>query len=402
MSSTALDRLRSFKNLRGVWKEYWCNNKESAAGVDGITPKIFNDSLPTNLTILRAQLSDGYDYFLLRGVAVPKKDPTKKRVICIPTVRDRLVQRAILQIIAARAPKLGIVNGVSFGFIKDCNGARRGAHAARNIAVHQRQIKPWAFKADIAAFFDRIPREELLHDFKKMFRLRSLTPLVAGAIKCEVDSSDPFLRRVLDDNGVKAGRGLRQGMPLSPILSNFLLRDFDRAFSERGFELVRYADDLVAFGSSREECEAIRELTEAELAKLKLQLSPEKTEICGPAEPVEFLGMELGLKDGTSTYCLSVSTKQVEKIRESFKALHDLDFAMSKGLDLTKLLRRLDHMKTGYRIAYGVADNFAFLNQQLDQWAQNCVVRIFRSIFGAPAVNKLNPRQKAFLMLPGS
>ncbi|MGA8596015.1 MAG: hypothetical protein WB676_14965, partial [Bryobacteraceae bacterium] len=57
----------------------------------------------------------------------------------------------------------------------------------------------------------------------------------------------------------------------------------------------------------------------------------------------------------------------MDKIRESFKSLHDLDFAMSKGLDLPKLSQRLDHMKTGYRIAYGVADNFAVLNQQLDQ-----------------------------------
>ncbi|MGA8596014.1 MAG: reverse transcriptase/maturase family protein [Bryobacteraceae bacterium] len=216
------------------------------------------------------------------GVAVPKKDPTKKRVICIPTVRDRVVQRAVLRTISARAPKLGIVNDVSFGFIKDSNGVRRGAHAARNVAVQQRQVKPWAFKADIAAFFDRIPREELLHDFKRAFRLSSLTSLVGGAVSCEVDGSDPFLRRILEDNGIKAGRGLRQGMPLSPILSNFLLRDFDRAFAERSHALVRYADDLVVFASSRDECEAIRELTETELAKLKLQLSPEKTEICAP------------------------------------------------------------------------------------------------------------------------
>jgi hypothetical protein len=292
------------------------------------------------------------------------------------------------------------VNGVSFGFIKDSNGARRGAHAARNVAVQQRRMKPWAFKTDIAAFFDRIPREELLLDFNKAFRLRSLTSLIGGAINCEVDTSDRFLRRVLEDNGIKTGRGLRQGMPLSPILSNFLLRDFDRAFSERDHALVRYADDLVVFASSRDECEAIRDLTEAELAKLKLQLSPEKTEICAPQEPVEFLGMELGLKDGTSTYCLTVSMRQVEKIRESFRSLHDLDFAMSKGLDLAKFLRRLDHMKIGYRIAYGVADNFAVLDQQLDQWAQNCALKIYSSIFGTPAVSRLTRRQKTFLMLP--
>jgi RNA-directed DNA polymerase len=283
----------------------------------------------------------------LRGVAVPKKDPTKKRVICIPTVRDRVVQRAVLRTISARAPKLGIVNDVSFGFIKDSNGVRRGAHAARNVAVQQRRLKPWAFKADIAAFFDRIPREELLRDFNRAFRLSSLTSLVGGAVSCEVDGSDPFLRRILEDNGIKAGLGLRQGMPLSPILSNFLLRDFDRAFAERGHALVRYADDLVVFASSRDECEAIRELTETELAKLKLQLSPEKTEICMPQESVEFLGMELGLKDGTSTYCLTVSTQQMDKIRESFRSLHDLDFAVSKGLDLGKLCRSLIPLRPG-------------------------------------------------------
>jgi RNA-directed DNA polymerase len=261
-------------------------------------------------------------------------------------------------------------------------------------------MRPWAFKADISAFFDRIPREQLLHDFRKAFRLSSLTPLVAGAINCEVDCSDPFLRRVLADNGIEAGRGLRQGMPLSPILSNFLLRDFDRAFSQRGHALLRYADDLAVFGSSRRECETIRDLTESELAKLKLQLSPEKTEICGPHEPVEFLGMELGLKDGTGTYCLTVSKRQMQKIRESFRSLHDLDFAMSKGLDFARLSRRLDHMKTGYRMAYRVADNFAILDEQLVRWAQNCVLKIFSSIFGVPAVNRLTRRQKAFLMLP--
>jgi hypothetical protein len=57
-------------------------------------------------------------------------------------------------------------------------------------------------------------------------------------------------------------------------------------------------------------------------------------------------------------------------------------------------------MKIGYRIAYGVADNFAVLDQQLDQWAQNCALKIYSSIFGTPAVSRLTRRQKTFLMLP--
>lgn len=92
----------------------------------------------------------------------------------------------------------------------------------------------------------------------------------------------------------------------------------------------------------------------------------------------------------------------MEKIRESFRSLHDLDFAMSKGLDFARLSRRLDHMKTGYRMAYRVADNFAVLDEQLVRWAQNCVLKIFSSMFGVPAVDRLTRRQKAFLMLPES
>jgi hypothetical protein len=117
-------------------------------------------------------------------------------------------------------------------------------------------------------------------------------------------------------------------------------------------------------------------------------------------ESVEFLGMELGLKDGTSTYCLTVSTQQMDKIRESFRSLHDLDLAVSKGLDLGKFCRRLDHMNTGYRIAYGVADNFAILSNQLDQWSHNCAYKLLTSIFGSQAMNRLTSRQKTFLMLP--
>jgi hypothetical protein len=215
-----------------------------------------------------------------------------------------------------------------------------------------------------------------------------------------VDSSDPRIKRILDDNDIREGRGLRQGMPLSPILSNFLLRGFDAAFIRRRYDLVRYADDLVVFASSRSECEDIQAMTIAELEKLGLELSPHKTEICEPEKPVEFLGLELGIKPGTSIYGLTISTKQISKIREQFTSHHDLDSIVSKGLDLGKLLRRLDNMKAGYRVAYGVADNRDELYQQLDQWTQNCVQKIFSSIFGTAVIEGLTRNQRSFLMLP--
>jgi RNA-directed DNA polymerase len=223
---------------------------------------------------------------------------------------------------------------------------------------------------------------------------------VEAAIACEVDDNDPRIRRVLSDNGIKRGKGLRQGMPLSPILSNFLLREFDQAFTAAHYDLVRYADDLIILASTREECAAAEALTRAELSKLGLALSEQKTETRAPDEPVEFLGMELGLKPGTSICCLTISNQQLAKICEQFTKFHDVDLAVKEGLDLPKLLRRLENMKSGYRTAYRVADNFEALDRQLDQWTGNCITKVYTSMFDAKAIAKLTAIQRRFLLLP--
>jgi len=400
MASTALDRLISVANLRDVWKEYKPRAKGSAPGVDGITPKQFDDNLMQRIALIRAEVVDGYTFSALRGVSVPKKDPTKFRMICVPTIQDRVVQRALLRVIEGKATRLRITNDVSFGFVKDTPDTKRGTTAARAAAIRHRQAKPWVFKADITAFFDRIDRKDLIANFRKSFQLRSLTPLVEAAVTCEVDDSDPRIRRVLSDNGILRGKGLRQGMPLSPILSNFLLRDFDQAFTAARHDLVRYADDLIILASTREECAAAEALTRVELSKLGLGLNEQKTETWAPDESVEFLGMELGLKPGTPTYRLTISNQQLAKIREQFTKFHDVDFAVKEGLDLPKLLRRLESMRSGYRTAYRVADNFEALDQQLDQWTGNCITKIYTSMFDAKAIAKLTATQRRFLMLP--
>ena len=399
MASTALNRLRTTKNLREVWTEYWRKAKKSAPGVDGIAPKDFGDNSASSIPNLQYKLRHGYRYSCLRGVPVPKKDPSEFRLICIPTMDDRIVQRAILRVIESRAIALRISNDVSFGFIKDTPEKRRGVAVAREMAIKLRQSKPWVYKADITAFFDRISRDDLTERFGKAFALKSLLPLVEGAINCEVDRSDHVIRRILQDNDIKTGRGLRQGMPLSPILSNFVLRDFDATIARRGYSLVRYADDLIVLTSSRDECNFVNDLIISELSKLKLTLSPKKTSICPPDEPVEFLGMELGFRPGNTNYSLSVSDRQIAKIREQFTCYHDLDYVTKQRLDLPKLLRRLDNMRSGYRVAYGLADNRDILYDQMDDWVKACVGKVYSSIFTAKVIGSLTPQQKAFLML---
>lgn len=400
MVQSALEYIRTVENLRDVWREFTGRGGiKSSAGVDGVTPAMLRDDLGRRLSRISEEMKNGYEFSSLRGVVLPKKEPGKTRLICVPTVADRLVQRAILRKVEARSVQLGIANDVSFGFVRLPTGEKRGTHAARQAAIKLRVSSPWLLKADISAFFDTIHRPALIEGLASKFRLRSLQSLLRGVINCEVHVNNDRVRKSVADNKICKGAGLRQGMPLSPILSNFVLRDFDAVV---GFEraMVRYADDMLVFCNSRTECEDAKALVDDELRKVKLSLSVPKTKICEPDESVDFLGMELGKsKDGVG-YSLVVSHEQMKEIRTSFTSLHDWQDAQHQKMDVRDLLTRLEQMKRGYLTAYGSAENKALLAEKLNQWVSNCASKIYGSIFGNDKVATLTKEQRRFLMLP--
>ncbi len=186
-------------------------------------------------------------------------------------------------------------------------------------------------------------------------------------------------------------------MPLSPILSNFVLRTFDKVIAAK-HQMIRYADDFVVFAATEATCREAEQLVMAELAKLDLHLSKEKSYICAPNEAVEFLGMGLG-PSGGGKYQLVVSSEQMRVIRSTFTKYHDLFLLNTEGLDAPKLFRRLEQMRSGYLSAYDCADNFGDLKRRLDQWIQGCARKVYGIIFGREAVARLTTPQKKFLML---
>lgn len=101
----------------------------------------------------------------------------------------------------------------------------------------------------------------------------SLIPLLKEAMDCEIEiKKSPLVRTSLEKQGIKTGVGLRQGMPLSPILSNLLLSDFDRSIQRNGIEMIRYADDLVLFFYTKEEVRKGQELVTRLLGELELSI----------------------------------------------------------------------------------------------------------------------------------
>lgn len=285
-------KIASTKNLHEIWIHSRDARRGRAAGVDGITPIRFREKLSENLKDINHELIHGtYKFGPLRPIAIPKNDG-KSRIICVPTVRDRLVQRLLVEYLI-RNNKLDLYNSVSYGFIRNRGGVSAAVKKARQL----RQTYPWVFKSDITSFFDQICRNELIDGLSKKLRRSSVLPFIISAVGCEVDNTNNFLYSSVLDAGIVEGRGLRQGMPLSPILSNFVLRDFDHFFEKIGVRLVRYADDFVLFAKTKSECEEFFPLTK-EILKKKNHEIPDlvegsKTIIRAPDEPIDFLGFDI-------------------------------------------------------------------------------------------------------------
>ena len=405
MTRSSLENLATTSNLRTVWYEFWRNaRRQESSGVDNETPGNFNQYLERNLYALRKQIIAGYKFSPLVAHAIPKPDGKRDRIVCVPTVRDRIVQRAVGKHLSDRAKRLGIENDASFGFIRSSSKSPRGVAAARDRAVSLRREHGWAYKSDITSFFDRIPRHDLFELIKRTLRTPSLEKLLCAAIECEIDESNPYVKRKVRKAGILPGHGVRQGMPLSPLFANIILKEFDRKLLSREFQLVRYADDFIVLADSESQCHEVDKLARGVLGNLGFEIpkignDDSKTSISAPDEPVEFLG--LSLTPTKKGYSLLVTKHQLDNIARNLHLLKDLKQLQKQKIDITNLLRTLENKIGGYRSAYSsrVVANSDELDEILEKARATVLHEIFCDIFGRDSVSQLNRNQKRFLGL---
>lgn len=249
----------SLEHLNWVWSKSPDNQGEGKKpGVDGVSPLTFKANLPVYLEKIRIDLiKKQYQFQPLKAFFIDKGNG-KERIICVPTVRDRLVQRLMAYHIIKKYDPLrkthvdlmDICNPRSFGI----NG--EGHIKAIDEALKERAKHPWILKTDIQSFFDNIDRELLLDKIrKKLPKKSSLIPLLEQVVACDIIRNQWHTDKVrLEKQKLEKSKGLRQGMPLSPLLSNFFLGRFDVAVQKQGFNMIRYADDLIVFCDSRSKC----------------------------------------------------------------------------------------------------------------------------------------------------
>lgn len=240
-------------------------DKKGAAGVDQQTVKEFAEQERQELQRLHEQLREGsYCPALVRRVWIPKPGSAEKRPLGIPTVRDRVVQTALVHVIE---PILDATfHERSFGFRHG-----RGCHdALRCVEELLEAGYVYVVDADLKGYFDSIPKGRLL----EVVQQKISDSRVLGLIRQFLDQGIlEELRTWTPEAGVP------QGAVLSPVLANAYLNPLDHHMAGRGFQMVRYADDFVILCRTPEEAEAalgeVRQWVEAQ----GLVLHPEKTHI---------------------------------------------------------------------------------------------------------------------------
>jgi RNA-directed DNA polymerase len=389
-------RLLAKRALREAWNDSRdSTSKAGRPGIDGITAQSFAANLDTNLNNLSRRLRLGaYGPAPLKSVFIPKENSTKERMICIPCVADRLVQRAIVRYLVANQ-KLPIYNSSSFGFIEGL-----GTAAAIRRAVELRSEYDWCLKADIETFFDSIQRPYLKSRVSQALGRHSLVPIISRIIDCDIKLNANNKEKVRKQ-GIKMGVGLRQGMPLSPILANLVLSRFDLEIQRKKIQMVRYADDLLLYFSTKEAAHAGYELLKTTLRKIDLSI-PEiaegsKTNIFAPRDPVDFLGRQIVFIGSEGKYVARVSDKQIAKIKQQIRD----DYAFKKRSEIGSTLQEtvvdLWQSVSAYLGVYKDANNFPLFNEELRGIARSTISQMFIDIFGETALSRLTSYQKNFL-----
>jgi len=379
MSINARHKVFSVSALTQAWSDLLLNTKpqsRNTSGVDNISINDFAENPKHLLLKLSRELANGQFRFQELKAVLIKKPNGKDRLICVPTVTDRIVQRALLNFLAAKYHSK-VANDFSYGFIKG-----RTVKDAAEVACAIRASKPWVFKTDITAFFDTVDRAILQGSLVKIVRERSLHPQLVEAIGCEArPPTSRASRRRIAQLGIRPGIGLRQGMPLSPFFSNLLLTSFDEKVISAGIPGVRYADDLIFFASSRDECLHIAQFCEEQFANLqlaipKIETAGSKSVIYAPGEPAEFLGLELA--PIATGFELRLSSNQIERIREEMLSYGSVKELLSRKVTLRTLGVVLRAKRDGYLAAYDACTNIGQIEAELKAIERKCLVKIYR------------------------
>ena len=335
------------QNLQLAWKRVKAN--KGAAGVDGLDIEQTARMLRTSWPDIRQSLLQGrYRPSPVRKVMIPKPDGTQ-RELGIPTVTDRLIQQALLQVLQ---PLIDLTfSEHSYGF----RPGRRAHDAVKAARAYVQSGKRVVVDVDLAKFFDRVNHDILIDRLNRRIDDAGVIRLVRA-----------YLNAGIMDGGVVVDRhlGTPQGGPLSPLLANVLLDEVDKALEARGYCFARYADDCNVYVGSKKAGERVMAYLRRLYTGLKLQINEAKSAVAS-AFGRKFLGYALWVAKGREVKC-----KVAQKPLQNFKARIRQLTRRSGGRSMAQVVDKLRPYLLGWKAYFGMAQTPGVW-RELDEWLRH-------------------------------
>lgn len=335
------------RNLLDAFRKVKANR--GAPGVDGETIARFEAQLDCNLDELERLLRQKrYKPSPVLRHYIEKPDGSL-RPLGIPTVRDRVVQQALLNVLDRHGVFESKFLDVSYGF----RPGRSTRMAMRRVKAHLEEGYTWVVDVDLKSYFDTIPHERLMEFVAEEISDGS----VLGLIRAWLTAG------VMDEGKITyPERGTPQGGVISPLLANIYLHYFDVKMTQHGYRIVRYADDFVILCESENRAKTAKGLLMQILeGELDLTVHPTKTRIVHVGQGFEFLGWHVQRAYGRLYF--KPRKKALQKFKDKVRELTP----RHGGQSLKAVIDRLNPVLLGWGRYFGVG-HVKGLYETLDQW----------------------------------
>lgn len=341
-----IDKVYSRANLLEAFDKVRRNKGGKTSGIDGISVKDFMKHLTANLCQIHEELRNGtYKPEAVKRVYIDKEDGSK-RPLGIPTVKDRVVQQALLNVLQPIfEPE----------FHPSSYGYRPGRSAHHAIAKAERFTRHYGLchvvDMDLSKCFDTLDHQLILSSVNEKVSDGKVLKLI-----------DSFLKSGIVDKGKfePTKKGSPQGGIISPLLTNIYLNRFDQYMKTLGIRIVRYADDILVFAATKSEAGRYRAIATRFLeAELKLTVNPKKTHLTNLEKGIPYLGIVI------NNFGVSASEKSIRKFREKVRKLTP----RNQGYKLDYYLTELNFLLKGYSMYFRVAQSKS-LFRNLMSWVR--------------------------------
>jgi len=334
------------ENLRQALRRVKAN--KGSPGVDGMGVEELTGYLNEHWPSIREHLLSGiYKPQPVKRVEIAKPGGGIRK-LGIPTVLDRFIQQAVMQVLQRRWDRT--FSQRSYGFRPNRSAHQAVAQAQQYVAAGYR----WVVDIDLEKFFDRVNHDKLMGEVAKRITDKRMLKLIRA-----------YLNAGVMENGLVSAmeEGTPQGGPLSPLLSNIVLDELDQELERRGHRFVRYADDCNIYVGSRRAGQRVMEsITGFLTTRLKLRVNSEKSAVGRPWER-KFLGFSFTLSREPRR---RIAPQAVKRFRERVRGLT----RRTRGVSLEEMVKQLTVYLRGWREYFGFCQTPSVL-QSFDEWVRH-------------------------------